>query len=394
MSRGTNWLTIVASFCISDVRRYWLLKESYKVLSKNNWYNEFAGVLDQKYANAAGNTLKIYDKIDNINTAEEFSHIMNSLGGNVYANINQREQTIIDVLGTSLNLLQDSKNNTKENIKINVIAGKGKLTEDSDGVTSYNYESTGVTALREIERTYKHTFGYSAGYLHTNYEMEDSNSSEEDADTIQFGLHNKYKSNDWILRNDLSGRVSFHNTDRNIDWKDAGRSKMNGTYETYSITSDNKLGKELSLGKNTSITPYGGLDATYITRPTFSEDGLEALEVKGNNAWSVMPKAGVELKGEFSLGIKQEWKLKGAVDIAYGYELGDLNERESAKLVNVETDYHKLSKPEKEKGTLTTKAIIGAEIEDRYGVFFTGEYMTGADSENEYRAGITLKAVF
>ena len=372
----------------------WMQKQSYKDLANSRWYNEFGGALDQKYLDAEGNALKIYDKIDNISTAKEFDHIMSSLGGNMYANMNQREKTAMDTLGTSLNLLQDSKNNTKENVKVNVIAGKGKLTENTDGVTGYNYESTGILALREVERTYKHTFGYSAGYLHTNYEMNDGNSSEEDTDTLQLGLHNKYRSNDWILKNDLLGRVSFHNTDRNIDWTNTGRSEMNGTYETYSITSDNKLGKELSLGKNASITPYGGLDATYITRPAFNENGLEALEVQGNNAWSIMPKAGMELKGELPLGEKKQWKLKGAVDIAYGYELGDFNEREYARLVNVEQNYHKLSKPEEEKGVLSTKAIIGAEIEDRYGIFLTGEYKTGNNSQNEYRAGLTLKAVF
>jgi hypothetical protein len=35
---------------------------------------------------------------------------------------------------------------------------------------------------------------------------------------------------------------------------------MNGTYETYSITSDNILRKEFELGKNASITPYGALE--------------------------------------------------------------------------------------------------------------------------------------
>jgi energy-converting hydrogenase Eha subunit B len=38
---------------------------------------------------------------------------------------------------------------------------------------------------------------------------------------------------------------------------------------------------------------------------------------------------------------------------------------------------------------------IGVEVEDRYGIFLTGEYSTGNDvSENDYRAGVTLKAVF
>ena len=370
----------------------WMSKIDYTDYTSGTWLEDFSGAMDKNYDGSAGKAGQIYDKIDNITSLSDFNHKMSSLAGNVYANMNQRENDIVRTLENSLDLLQDSKNNTKENVKINVIAGKGKLTENTDGVTGYNYESVGVQALREVERTYKHTFGYSAGYFHTNYEMNDGNSSEEDADTIQLGFHNKYRSNDWILRNDVLGRVSIYNTDRNIDWINTGRSQMTGMYETYSISSNNKLGKEITLGKNTSITPYGGLDVMYITRPTFSEDGLEALEVRGNDAWSVKPKAGVELKGEVPL--KDQWKLKGALDVAYGYELGDLNEREYAKLVNIETDYHKLSKPEEEKGILTTKATIGVEIEDRYGIFLTGEYKTGNNSENEYRAGVTLKAVF
>ena len=392
-SKSLTW-TATPTLNVNGNVDIWMEKIPYDDFTSGLWYEDFGRSLDEKYAGSTGKAGQIFDKLDSIETESDFRHTIASLSGNMYSNMNQREETIIDVLDTSLNLLQDSKNNTKENVKVNVIAGKGELTEDTDGVSGYNYESVGVLALREVERTYKHTFGYSAGYLHTNYEMNDGNSSEEDADTLQLGLHNKYNSNDWILRNDLLGRVSFHNTDRNIDWTNAGRSELNGTYETYSISSNNKLGKEISLGKNASIIPYGGFDVTYMTRPTFNEDGLEALEVKGSDAWSIKPKAGVELKGELPLGEKNQWKLKGALDIAYGYELGDLNEREYAKLVNVESDYHRLSKPEEEKGILSTKAIIGVEIEDRYGIFLTGEYKTGNNSENEYRAGLTLKAVF
>ena len=251
----------------------------------------------------------------------------------------------------------------------------------------------GVLGLREVERTYKQTFGYSLGYLHTGFEFQDGNDSEESVDTIQLGVHNKYKSNDWVLRNDLMGRASIHNIDRNIDWSNAGRSEMNGTYESYSITSDNNLGREISLGKNVSITPYGGLEATYMTRPSFTEDGLESLEVKGNDAWSVKPKLGVELKASTNES-KNGWKLKGALDIAYEYELADLNEREKARLISVEDNYHKLSKPEDEKGRFRTRASIGVEVEDRYGIFINGEYGIGNNDRDDYRAGVTLKAVF
>ena len=183
--------------------------------------------------------------------------------------------------------------------------------------------------------------------------------------------------------------------DRNIDWPSPNsRSEMNGSYETYSITSDNILGKEFELGKKASIMPYGAFKAMYVTRPTFDESGLESLEVEGNDAWSAKPRAGVELKGSVPLGANTVWQLKGTLDLAYEYELADLNEREKARLVAIEDGYHKLSKPEDEKGTFRTKAAIGVEVEDRYGIFLTGEYSTGNDKEDDYRAGVILKAVF
>ena len=373
----------------------WMEKLDYNDFTDGLWYEDFGRTLDDKYFNATGDALKIYDKIDVVETEGEFRHIMAGLAGNVYANINQREYDIAKALEDSLHLLQDSTNNTKENVKISVIAGKGKNKEETDGVVGYDYTTTGVLALREVERTYRNTFGYSLGYVHTGFEFKDDNESEEWVDTIQLGIHNKYKADGWKVVNDLTGRASIHNVDRNIDWPSPNsRSEMNGSYETYSITSDNILGKEFELGKKASIMPYGAFRAMYVTRPTFDESGLERLEVEGNDAWSAKPRVGVEIKGAVPLGSNTAWKLKGSLDVGYEYELADLNEREKARLIAIEDGYHKLSKPEDEKGTLRTRASVGVEVEDRYGIFLTGEYSTGNDKENDYRAGLTLKAIF
>ena len=371
----------------------WMEKIPYDNFTNGLWYEDFGKALDGKYVGTTGNAGKIFDKIDSIEQESDFRKTMGSLAGDVYANMNQREATIIDAFDSSLNMLQDSTNNIKENVKINVITGKGSLTENTDGVLGYDYETIGALALREIERTERQTLGFSLGYLHTGFEFNDGNDSEEQVDAIQLGAHSKYQLNDWVLRNDLMGRASIHNVDRNIDWSNAGRSQMNGSYESYSITSDNNLGKEISLGKNASVTPYGGLEATYVVRPSFTEDGLESLEVKGNDAWSVKPKLGVELKAETNES-KKGWKVKGTLDLAYEYELADMNEREYARLTAIEDDYHKLSKPQNDKGTVTTKAAIGAEIENKYGIYLTGDYSLGEKDQDEYRVGVTLKAVF
>ena len=370
----------------------WMEKINYNEFTQGSWQNEFAGNIEGNYLNATGDALKLYDRLDLITEKNELYKRFDQLAGSVYANINQRESDIAGVFENSLYLLQDSKNNTKENVKINVITGQGKMKDDTAGVTGYDFGTVGVLALREVERTYKHTFGYSLGYLHTSFEMDDNNNSEEWVDTIQLGVHNKYTVSGWILRNDLTGRASIHNIDRNIDWAD-GRSEMNGFYETYSITSDNKLGKEVLGGKNVSITPYAGLKAMYVTRPSFEEKGLEKLQVEGNDAWSVKPKVGFEFKASTNES-KNGWKLKGALDITYEYELANLNTQEKARLVSLEDEYHNLAKPEEENGRLRTKVVIGTEIEDRYGIFLTGEYSIGEHSQDDYRAGVTLKAVF
>ncbi len=373
----------------------WMAKIPYDNFTSGLWYQDFGRALDEGYFKAEGNALKIYDKLDLLENELDFRHLMARLAGDVYANINQREEDIARTFENSLDLLQNSKNNTKENVKIDVIVGKGENKENTDGVQSYNYTAAGVLALREVERTYRHTFGYSLDYLHTGFEFNDGNNSEEWVDTVQLGVHSKYTADSWKIKNDLTGRVNFHNIDRNIDWGTAdARSEMNGTYETYSVTSDNILGKEFEIGKKILITPYGGLRAMYITRPTFDESGLEAVEVKGNDAWSVKPRAGIELKASVPLSPKTEWKLKGTLDLAYEYELADLNEREKARLTAIETDYHDLSKPMDEKGAFRSRASIGVEVENRYGIFLTGEYVVGNDNQDDYRAGVSLKAVF
>ncbi|MDR2879872.1 MAG: transporter, partial [Fusobacteriales bacterium] len=92
---------------------FWMEKIDYDEFTDNLWYEDFGRALDVKYFNAQGDALKIFDKIDVIETESEFRHVMGSLAGNVYANINQREDDIAKTFENTLHLLQDSSNNTK-----------------------------------------------------------------------------------------------------------------------------------------------------------------------------------------------------------------------------------------------------------------------------------------
>ena len=378
----------------------WMEKIPYQDFTKGSWYDSLAKVLDENYVNdniLAGQTadaLKIYDKLDLITSTSDLQRDLGQLSGSMYANINQREQNITEVLNNTLEILQNSENNTKENVKINIIAGKGSTKEDTSGVESYDYETTGVLALREVERTYRHKFGYSLGYTRTDFQMKDTN-NEDQADTIQLGLHNKYSVNGWNIKNDLLGRVSFHDVDRSINWSSGTTSDLNSNYNVYGVSSLNELGKDLEINRNVKVTPYVGLELGYMAHPSFEEKGgAESLKVDSNDAYSVKPNLGIRLDGEKEFGVTSSWKLKGNIGVGYEYELGNMNNQEKVSLMSLGSNYNELAKPAEDKGRIKTSGYAGMELKGVYGIYITGEYGIGQDDQKDYKVGVSLKASF
>ena len=372
----------------------WMEKINYDKFTDGTWYDGFAGNIESNYLGATGNALKLYDKLDMIKDERDLANSFEQLAGDTYANITQREQDITGVFKNTLEILQNSENNTKENVKVSIIAGKGTTKEDTTGVVNYDYNTVGAMALREVERTYKHKFGYSLGYSRTDFEF-DGTKDKDRADTIQIGLHNKYLLGDWEIKNDLLGRVSFHDVDRSVNWYDGSSSKLNSDYNVYGISSFNEIGKRIDLGNNLKVVPYAGLELGYMTHSSFEESGgAESLKVDSNDAYSIKPGIGVRLEGEKALGVTENWKLKGNLGIGYEYELGDMNKQEKASLKEIEQGYHKLAKTAEEKGSFRTAGSIGLELKERYTVSLIGEYRIGESDQEDYRTGINLKAVF
>ena len=89
----------------------------------------------------------------------------------------QRDCDIKRGFDDALELMENSENNTKENIIISILGGVGKTYGNKEGVMDYKYETTRVYALREIERTYKQKFSYSLGYARNSFEIQDGNKS-------------------------------------------------------------------------------------------------------------------------------------------------------------------------------------------------------------------------
>ena len=379
----------------------WMEKIPYQDFTAGTWYDGLAKSLDASYVRddiLEGQTqeaLKLYDKLDLITDVNTLKNTFENISGEMYSNTLQRENDIAGVFNNALDVLKNSENNTKENVKINVIAGKGNSKEDTDGVMSYDYDTMGVLALREVERTYRHKFGYSAGYLRTDFQFDNTN-SEDTADTLQLGLHNKYSVDGWNFKNDLLGRVSFHNVNREIEWSGWNNSNLDSEYMAYGVTLLNEVTKDLEAGKNLKIKPYAGLELGYTLHSDFEENGgPERLKAEANDSYSVRPNAGVRFEVVKDFGVNSDWTTKMSLDFGYEYELGEMNNPEKVSLTALGQDnYYNLAKPAEDKGRFKVSGIAGIDLKERYGVYITGEYGKGEKNQSDYKLGLSLKAEF
>ena len=379
----------------------WMEKIPYQDFTKGTWYDGLAKSLDINYVRddiLEGQTqeaLRLYDKLDLITDVNTLKNTFENISGEIYSNTLQREKDIEGTFISALDVLKNSENNTKENVKINIIAGKGNSKENTDGVMSYDYDTMGVLALREVERTYRHKFGYSAGYLRTDFQFDNTN-SEDTADTVQLGLHNEYSVDGWNFKNDLLGRLSFHNVNREIEWNGSNNSNLKTDYKAYGVTLLNEVTKDLEAGKSLKIKPYAGVELGYIVHTDFEENGgPERLKAEGNDSYSVRPNAGIRFETTKDFGINSDWTTKMSLDFGYEYELGDMNNQEKVSLTAIGNDnYYNLAKPAEDKGRIKVRGLAGIDLKERYGVYVTGEYGKGEKSQSDYKLGLSLKAEF
>ena len=118
------------------------------------------------------------------------------------------------------------------------------------------------------------------------------------------------------------------------------------------------------------------------------------LYVDSNDGYSVKPNLGIRVEGSREFGAASEWKIKGNLGIGYGYELGEMNNQERAKVNLLENNYHNLAKPSDDKGEMKVQGSVGIDLMEKYGLYITGEYGIGDKEKEEYNIGIGFKMTF
>lgn len=371
-----------------------LVKIPYVKLLKNTEAEEFGKGLDQLYTKALDSELKMFDALDMISDKDELARTFDmELRGNIYSNIQDRMMNVNNVFDSAYRQLKNEENPTKKNSKLTAIYVKGNESDKNPGVENYDYNSTGVMYLREVEGLkYGKSLNYSLGFVQSNFDFDQD--SRENISSIQTGLgFDHVLSKDSRFKFETRGELglNYHDTKRKIHLN-------NGTYtnktDYFSGTAEvkNYLRYELPVkAKNLDINVFGSLKAGYGVYEGFKEsgDGIY-LEGKSEDYISVKPGIGLEGKYKIETGKGGEWNFNAGV--SYEYELMDIyDDGNRIKIKGTTADYYRLEKPEAKENIL--KAGTGIEYETGVGIKVGGrvEKTLSEKDEMKYQLDITWK---
>ena len=382
--------------------KVYLVKIPYTLFAKKGdtqTYNFLAG-LEQKYGQEGVGTREkaIFDKINSLNGGE--GHILaqaiDEMKGHQYSNIQQRTKETGDILSQEFNYLQDEwRNPTKDNNKIKMFGHRGEYNTDTAGVVDYTDNAYGVAYVHENE-TVKlgRKSGWYAGAVTNRFEFKDLGKSKETQTMVKAGLFktvSPYNDHNGSLTWTIAGEAfaGVNNMTRRY-WIVDDTFEAKSDYTTYGVALKNEIGKDFRTSERTSIRPYGALNLEYGRYSNIKEDGPMALEVKGNDYFSVQPELGVAFNYSQPVGVKSHFKA--SLTAAYTNELGEVNDvRNKARLKGTTADYYELrGDKEDRKGNGKFDLNIGFD-NTRFGVTVNAGYDTKGEN---IRGGIGFRAIY
>ena len=382
--------------------KVYLVKVPYTMFANKNdtqTFNFLTG-LEQKYGQEGLGTREkaAFDKISNLSGGE--GHILaqafDEMKGHQYSNIQQRTKETGDILSQEFNYLQDEwRNPTKDNNKIKMFGHRGEYNTDTAGVVDYTDNAYGVAYVHENE-TVKlgRKSGWYAGAVTNRFEFKDLGKSKETQTMIKAGLFktvSPYNDHNGSLTWTIAGEAfaGVNNMTRRY-WIVDDTFEAKSDYTTYGVALKNEIGKDFRTSERTSIRPYGALNLEYGRYSNIKEDGPMALEVKGNDYFSVQPELGVAFNYSQPVGVKSHFKA--SLTAAYTNELGEVNDvRNKARLKGTTADYYELrGDKEDRKGNGKFDLNIGFD-NTRFGVTVNAGYDTKGEN---IRGGIGFRAIY
>ena len=382
--------------------KVYLVKVPYTMFAQKGdtqTYNFLVG-LEQRYGVEGLGTKEksVLDKISNLNGGE--GHILaqafDEMKGHQYSSIQQRTKVTGDILSKEFNYLQKEwRNPSKDNNKIKVFGHGGEYNTDTAGVVDYRNNAYGVAYVHENE-TVKlgNSSGWYAGAVTNRFDFKDLGKSRETQTMVKAGLFKTISpSNDhngsltWTIAGEAF--ASINNMKRRY-WIVDETFEAKSDYTTYGVALKNEIGKDFRTSARTSIRPYGALSMEYGRYSNIKEKGPMALELQGNDYFSVQPELGVSFNYTQPVGVKSQFTA--SLTAAYTNELGKVNDvRNKARLKGTTADYYELrGDKEDRKGNGKVDLNIGFD-NTRFGVTFNAGYDTKGSN---VRGGLGFRVIY
>ena len=369
------------------VEKVTLKKQSYTKFADSEISEGVAKGLDEKYTETSADSKdkQTFNYLNTLSDRKALAKTYREINGSQYVNVQQRVAQTSDILDGKLSDLQ-KENADKSGHHVSTFFNKDKYESRSEEIADTNSSAYGVAYMFNNADAKQ---GVYAGTAINTYKFKDNGKSKENVTMFKLGAYKTFDLNniEWTLSGD--GFVSQNDIKRRfIIGNDIYENRAD--YNAYGFAVRNELGKTFRIGKNVTIKPYAALKLGYGRFSKIREkDGTMAIEVSGNDYYSIKPMAGLEFG--FAVPVSSSARFTAILGLGYEHELGKVeNNVNEARFINGTNSWKLRSKKEEVRGNLKTDIKAGFEA-GNFGVYLTGGHNTkGKNSHVGVNLGVSF----
>jgi|GEM_PF-1143641 len=270
------------------------------------------------------------------------------------------------------------------------VAGKGEIDSDSNGAGSET-ETTGITAgaewLADDGRTVAGVF---VGSTETTVEV-DGLDDEGNIDSLLVGVYGSTPLGDgFSLNGSLSvGMLEFDST------RPTGSGTASSSSDGMAFNGSIELLKNISLDRRSVLSPFVGLEGSFVERDGFTETGAGVLNLDVEDATDEYLTGLVGLQWVGSYDVGKDLRLKPAARAGLGFQF--LDESASTTSSFTSNPGTSFTSTGAERGSNSVRVGVSLELSprlsNRWAVYgrYTGDF---ADGGNDHVGQVGVRFAF
>lgn len=386
---------------IDDNGTLHVAKDSYANVMNNDRFINFYNAMDSRLEEAGSDAQILKEMnfyLNNLGQTNLFDReaqrITSEMQGDIYGTVQSRMRDINKAFDNSFDEMAEAYNPAVHNNKISLIQGYGENENSNYDMIDYDYTITGVQYMQQYQGlNSSNKYGVHFGFAVSQFEFDDFGSSEENVYSLRAGAHNIQKfGNDITLLSKAELGYNRHDIERKVNYG-YGSYENDAEFNSYEVSIDNKLSKDLYQNNNTRFGVYIGLNLEYGRFDDISESGDIAIKVKSNDYLSSKAMAGFD--GSFTAYLENDWAVELKGDVGYSYDFGENYKENEAKVKGEDKGYYSLLSDVETRGEAGAKIGVTFKKSETMAVTLEGEYTKDFErDENYWKAGLRFTYKF